>query len=130
MEENSSGERQLHFEISQNDSVQFRYPESSLLINGSSIAGYVALTGEAVHLEDVYQISPSFPFHFNRKFDDDSGYRTKSILAVPMKNPQGEIIGVVQLINSKRAVELRVGAERRLWGYPVSRRESSRGCAR
>jgi len=111
VEENSSGERQLHFEISQNDSVQFRYPESSLLINGSSIAGYVALTGEDVHLEDVYQISPSFPFHFNRKFDDDSGYRTKSILAVPMKNPQGEIIGVVQLINSKRAVELRVSAE-------------------
>jgi HD-GYP domain-containing protein (c-di-GMP phosphodiesterase class II) len=108
IEESSQGARQLRFKITQNDSVQFSFSESILPIDSSSIAGYVALTGEEVHLADVYQIPPEFPFNFNRKFDDDTGYRCKSMLAVAMKNPQGEIIGVVQLINCKRAAALRV----------------------
>jgi HD-GYP domain-containing protein (c-di-GMP phosphodiesterase class II) len=61
-----------------------------------------------VHLADVYQIPSLFPFDFNRKFDEESGYRSKSMLVVAMKNPQSEIIGVVQLINCKRATDLRV----------------------
>src|SRR5207302_643468 len=67
-----------------------------------SVAGYVAVTGEEVHLGDVYQIPSSFPFGFNPKFDEESGYRSKSMLAVPMKDPRGGTIGVVQLINCKR----------------------------
>jgi HD-GYP domain-containing protein (c-di-GMP phosphodiesterase class II) len=42
------------------------------------------------------------PYSINRKFDEDSGYRTKSVLAVPMRNQKGEIVGVVQLINAKK----------------------------
>jgi len=38
----------------------------------------------------------------HRKFDDESGYRSKSMLVVPMKDPRGEILGVIQLINCKR----------------------------
>ena len=108
IEESSQGARQLRFKISQNDSVQFSSSESILPIDGSSVAGYVALTGEEVHLTDVYCIPPSLPFTFNRNFDEETGYRCKSMLAVAMKNPQGEIIGVVQLINCKRAPALRV----------------------
>ena len=108
MEESSQGLRQLRFKITQNDSVQFSFSESILPIDSSSIAGYVALTGEEVHLADVYRIPTSFPFNFNRKFDEETGYRCKSMLAVAMKNPQGEIIGVVQLINCKRDAALRV----------------------
>jgi HD-GYP domain-containing protein (c-di-GMP phosphodiesterase class II) len=108
IEESSQGVRQLRFKITQNDSVQFSFRESILPIDSSSIAGYVALTGEELHLADVYQIPPAFPFNFNRKFDEETGYRCKSMLAVAMKNPQGEIIGVVQLINCKRAAALRV----------------------
>jgi HD-GYP domain-containing protein (c-di-GMP phosphodiesterase class II) len=108
IEESSQGARQLRFKITQNDSVQFSFSESILPIDSSSIAGYVALTGEEVHLADVYQSPPAFPFNYNRKFDDETGYRCKSMLAVAMKNPQGEIIGVVQLINCKRAAALRV----------------------
>jgi HD-GYP domain-containing protein (c-di-GMP phosphodiesterase class II) len=66
------------------------------------VAGYVALTGEAVNLEDAYRPPPHAPYSINRKFDEDSGYRTKSILAVPMRNQKGETVGVVQLINAKR----------------------------
>jgi HD-GYP domain-containing protein (c-di-GMP phosphodiesterase class II) len=108
IEESSQGARQLRFKITQNDSVQFSFRESILSIDSSSIAGYVALTGEEVHLADVYQIPTPFPFSYNRKFDEETGYRCKSMLAVAMKNPQGEITGVVQLINCKRAAALRV----------------------
>ena len=94
-------------------------------INTSSIAGYVALTGESLHLVDVYDIPPSLPFRFNPKFDQESGYRTKSMLVVPMKNPQGEIIGVVQLINCKRGWNLNVSRETAdavVIPYPETRR--------
>jgi HD-GYP domain-containing protein (c-di-GMP phosphodiesterase class II) len=108
VEENDQGSRQLRFKITQNDSVKLSFTESVLPIDSSSIAGYVALTGEEVHLTDVYQIPSLFPFDFSRKFDEESGYRCKSMLGVPMKNPRDEIIGVVQLINCKRATDLQV----------------------
>ncbi|OFW09055.1 MAG: hypothetical protein A3H27_06850 [Acidobacteria bacterium RIFCSPLOWO2_02_FULL_59_13] len=101
-EETEQGEKRLRFKATQNDSLNVPFDEFTMPINASSIAGYVALTGETLHLEDVYQMPPSLPFRFNPKFDQDSGYRTKSMLVVPMKNPQGDIIGVVQLINAKR----------------------------
>ena len=108
VEENEQGERQLRFKITQNDSVQFSFSEPVLAIDRSSIAGYVALTGDEVHIADAYQMPPAFPFGFNRRFDEESGYRCKSMLVVAMKNPQGEIIGVVQLINCKRDIDQRI----------------------
>src|SRR5436189_25741 len=52
------------------------------------------------------------PFTINRRFDEDSGYRTKSMLVVPMQTPQGQTIGALQLINCKdgRAARL-LGAD-------------------
>ena len=110
VEEAESGEKRLRFKLTQNESIRVPFAEFTMPINSSSIAGYVALTGEALHLEDVYQTPAELPFHFNPRFDQESGYRTRSMLVVPMKNPQGEIIGVVQLINAKRDVDLRVDA--------------------
>ena len=43
-----------------------------------------------------------FPYHFNDRYDRDSGYRTRSLLTLPMRNARGEILGVLQLINCKR----------------------------
>ena len=108
IEDDERGERQLRFSITQNDSTQFPFSEFVLPIDRSSLAGYVALTGEEIALEDVYEIPPSLPFRFNRDLDEESGYRCKSILVVPMKAPQGEITGVVQLINCKRDMSRRV----------------------
>ncbi|OFW10555.1 MAG: hypothetical protein A3G20_05705 [Acidobacteria bacterium RIFCSPLOWO2_12_FULL_59_11] len=107
-EETEQGEKRLRFKTTQNDSLQVHLDEFTMPINASSIAGYVALTGESLHLEDVHNTPASLSFRFNPKFDQESGYRTKSMLVVPMKNPQGEIIGVVQLINCKRDAHLRV----------------------
>ena len=108
IEEDERGERRLRFSITQNDSIQFAFSEFVLPIDRSSLAGYVALTGEEIALADVYEIPPSLPFRFNRDLDEESGYRCKSILVVPMKAPQGEITGVVQLINCKRDTNRRV----------------------
>lgn len=93
--------KRLRFKVAQNDSVRVPFKEVSIEISDRSIAGYVASTGEIVNIEDAYHLPP-VPYTVNRKFDEDSGYRTKSILAVPMRNQRDEIVGVLQLINAKR----------------------------
>ena len=108
VDEDGDGAQQLRFKISQNHSVRVSFQETVLPLDSSSVAGHVALTGSEVHIADVYQIPPTFPFGFNRKFDEESGYRSKSMLAVPMKNPRGEVIGVLQLINCKTEFETRL----------------------
>ena len=75
--------------------------DALLPLSTTSIAGYVAVTGEALQIEDAYAIPSSAPYTFNRAFDDAKTYRTKSILCVPMRNPEGHIIGAIQLINHK-----------------------------
>ena len=125
VEENEQGEKRLRFKLTQNESLKLPFTEFTMPINASSIAGYVALTGESLHLEDVYQVPPSLPFRFNPTFDKESGYRTKSMLVVPMKNPHGEIIGVVQLINCKRGWDMHVSrdtADAVVIPYPEARR--------
>ena len=71
-------------------------------LDETSIAGYVALTGETVNEQDAYHLPKGSPYTISRAFDEKSGYRTKSMLVVPMKDHQDVVIGVVQLINKKR----------------------------
>ena len=72
----------------------------------TSIAGYVAVTGESLRIDDAYQIPESAPFRFNKAFDDKNNYRTKSIACVPMRNLNGNVIGAIQLINRKPSFHL------------------------
>ncbi len=65
----------------------------------TSIAGYTAVTGEIVNIDDCYNIDPSKEYSFDSSFDKRVGYKTKSMLAVPMIDHKGKIIGVIQLIN-------------------------------
>lgn len=97
----------LHFEVAQNDTLKKRadlkpitFKPFSLSLTKNSIAGYVAITGETLNIPDVYNLSPEAGFEFNRDFDKRNKYRTKSMLNVAMKDTEGEIIGVLQLINS------------------------------
>jgi len=92
----------LRFLWAQNDTVSFPFEQTQVEISNASIAGHVALTGESVQLEDAYDVPPGLPYKINHDFDAKLGYRTKSILAVPMCNDKGEVVGVLQLINSKR----------------------------
>jgi HD-GYP domain-containing protein (c-di-GMP phosphodiesterase class II) len=95
-------EPRLRFSFTQNASRQFPFKEGTIPLTEDSIAGYTALHLQALALEDVYAIPLDRPYRFNPHFDHETGYRTRSLLTVPMKNPQGKLIGVVQLINCKR----------------------------
>lgn len=71
--------------------IEIRFPL------GTGIAGFVGQTGEAVNVADAYRDT-----RFNPEFDLKTGFRTKSILCVPMKNMQGDIIGAIQVLNNKK----------------------------
>ncbi|MHB8502009.1 MAG: GAF domain-containing protein, partial [Candidatus Acidiferrales bacterium] len=100
--------RQLRFRLTQNESVQFPYAAHTLPITESSMAGYCALHGEVIELADAYRIPKSRPFHFNSSFDEQAGYRTRSLITLPMKNGKDEVLGVLQLINCKRHPKARL----------------------
>jgi HD-GYP domain-containing protein (c-di-GMP phosphodiesterase class II) len=91
----------LRFALAQNDSVTVPFRAATLPLTDASIAGHVALTGEVINLADAYAPPADAPFSINRRFDEEAGYRTKSMLVVPMRTPQGQTIGALQLINCK-----------------------------
>lgn len=91
----------LRFVCSQNDTIPFRANRLELPLNESSLAGFVASRGEALNLPDVYDLEPGLPYQPNRQFDDETGYRTRSMLVVPMKDRSGEVMGVIGLVNRK-----------------------------
>jgi len=106
--EAGDGLPRLRFQLAQNDSVEFPYEAHTLPITEESIAGYCALHGEVVELPDAYRIPSDRPYHFNASLDEQSGYRTRSLLTLPMRTTKGEVLGVLQLINCKRNAEARL----------------------
>jgi len=70
----------LRFKLTQNDSVQFPFSEHTLPLTEDSMAGYCALHGEVIELSDAYRIPKARPFHFNAAFDQQAGYRTRSLI--------------------------------------------------
>jgi HD-GYP domain-containing protein (c-di-GMP phosphodiesterase class II) len=95
----------LRFELAQNDTVDVPFKKRPMPLDHASLAGHVALTGRVLNLPDAYQLPADSPFQISRSFDEASGYRTKSMLVVPMRDHEKAIIGVVQLINKKRNPE-------------------------
>ncbi len=68
--------------------------------NLSAVATYAAHTGKSVNIQDVYRDSP-FNFQGMRSFDQRHDYHSQSFLTVPMKDHEGELVGVLQLVNAK-----------------------------
>ena len=101
-DQETKGDDELIFELTQNSSVVYPFTKSKMPLSEASIAGYVALTGQIVNVADAYHLPAGSPFKVSRSFDEKSGYRTKSMLVVPMRDHQNEVIGVIQLINKKR----------------------------
>ena len=83
-----------------NELVSFIAQQSGIkeirLPMGMGIAGHVAETGKTVNIEDAYR-NPLF----NKETDIQTGYITRTVLCVSMKNREGEIIGVLQVLNKK-----------------------------
>lgn len=106
--------RKLEFSILQNDTMEVRMggtsgneitlPPVPLYSSGNSpnksnVSSYCALTGETINIADVYE-AEGFDFTGPRKYDAATGYRSKSMLVLALKNHEQDIIGVLQLLNA------------------------------
>jgi len=80
---------------------QQSFSEITIPLTPESIAGYVGVTGETLKLDDVYELSEELPYKFNKSFDQRTGFRTRSMLVVPLSSHKNEIIGILQLINKE-----------------------------
>ncbi len=113
----SDDKRHLHFEIVRTDSLNIafggtsgnpvsgKFPDLPLYradgtANDTMVAAYAAISGNTVNIADAY-VAKGFDFTGTRNFDERTGYRSQSFLTVPMRNHEGEIIGVLQLINAR-----------------------------
>src|SRR5262249_25413285 len=93
----------MRFKLAQNHTLPaLPLQESTVPIDHASLAGYAAATGDPLVIADVYLLPDDVSYKQNRSFDEKFGYRTKSMLVIPMKTHRDEIIGVLQLINRKR----------------------------
>ena len=101
----------LRFQIVQNDSLKIRMggksgesiPFPPVELKESNVSAFVALKGVSVNIPDVYD-TELFDFTGPKKFDQSTGYRSKSMLVVPMRNHENDIIGVLQLLNATNPI--------------------------
>jgi HD-GYP domain-containing protein (c-di-GMP phosphodiesterase class II) len=119
----ASGEQKLRFKIAQNDSNPRDYSEFVMPLSKKTVSGYVATTGTVLNLEDAYRIPADKEYGFNISYDQSTGYRSKSMLTVPMQDHKGEILGVIQLINCKvdRASRIRTPEDADTYVIPFSK---------
>jgi response regulator RpfG family c-di-GMP phosphodiesterase len=97
----------LKFSYVQNDTLyrndflasRYIYSNSEIAIDESSLAGYVAATGESLLIADAYRLPAGVPYSFNPYFDEISAYRTRSMLIVPLRTSKNDMVGVLELIN-------------------------------
>jgi len=96
--------RTLNTSIGGTSGTEINLPPVPLRIDGeenhANVSSYAALTGEMVNIADVYE-AEGFDFSGPMDYDRQSGYRSTSMLVIPMKNHDGEIIGVLQLLNAQ-----------------------------
>jgi HD-GYP domain-containing protein (c-di-GMP phosphodiesterase class II) len=124
VEEEDGGQR-LCFALAQNDSIDAPFRAFTLPLDTTSVAGYAAVTGETLRVADAYDLPADAPYRLNRSFDERFGYRTCSMLVVPMVDHRGGVVGVLQLINHKRDPAARIdGPEAAAqWVVPYRPRE-------
>jgi response regulator RpfG family c-di-GMP phosphodiesterase len=99
----------LTFAHSQNDTLEKRldagekliFSSYTLPIDATSIAGYAAATGKMLSIPDVYALPPTKRYQFSKKFDQASGYLTRSMLTIPLMSSQKDVLGILQIINAQ-----------------------------
>ena len=110
--EDGSPPKKLRFKVSQNFTLQnLPFSESTVTVDHGSLSGYVAATGQPLVIADVYLLPEDVSYKQNRSFDEKFGYRTKSMLVLPMRTHKDEIIGVLQLINRKKTADAFLSSE-------------------
>jgi HD-GYP domain-containing protein (c-di-GMP phosphodiesterase class II) len=107
--EGEDANRIVRFASTQNFSLDVPYSSFTVPLAESSMVGYTILHGRSQVVDDAYAPSPETPYGLGSKaFDEQHGYRTRSMLCVPMRNHDGEVVGAVQLVNAKRHPETRI----------------------
>src|SRR2546426_12421304 len=106
VETGEQGQKRLRFKHAET----FSKPEASFVeftipVDRTSLAGYTAVTGAPLVIDDADFLPPDVEYSINRSFDERYGYPTKSMLVIPMKDHREEVIGVLQLINRKRTFD-------------------------
>jgi HD-GYP domain-containing protein (c-di-GMP phosphodiesterase class II) len=117
----------LIFKVTQNASLpQTSFSEFAVPLSPRSLAGYVALTGEILNIPDAYDLSADVPYTLDRSFDQEFAYRTRSVLVLPMQNREGDVMGVLQLLNRRVSSQVRLTVENTLQNtQPYSEWEES-----
>lgn len=99
---------QLRFSYVHNDTLYSvveptaaRYADFTVPIDETSIVGFAAKTRQSLVIDDAYQLSSQLPYAFNPSFDEKMGYRTTSILTIPLVTMSDKLVGVMQIINAK-----------------------------
>jgi diguanylate cyclase (GGDEF)-like protein len=115
----------LRFAVAQNDGLLGRLGEREirrhfaaepLTLTQPSLGGYVALTGRLMNLSKADAASQGQPYAFNQELDALFRYQTGSVLVVPLQEPKGDVIGVLQLVNARNAAGVVVPFEPELEG--------------
>lgn len=98
----------LRFRFAENASLpDVRFDEFVVEISDASVVGASVLSGKPINLRDCYGLDPADrscngrTFPHDRSFDLRLGYQTRSMLTVPMRPPDGEVLGAIQLINAR-----------------------------
>ena len=91
--------RELLFAHTQNAKVRLPFHRILMPVSNRTLAGFVALSRESLNIQDVYRIPEEAPYRFNDSFDRQAGYRTTSVLVVPMLDTEGQVLGILQLLN-------------------------------
>jgi HD-GYP domain-containing protein (c-di-GMP phosphodiesterase class II) len=102
------GGAKLFLASSQNHSIdKSTYSAFKVPVDEKSVVGYAVSVGASQIYDDAYNPPPGKPVG-GKSFDAQFGYRTKSMLTVPMRDYNNEVVGAVQLINAKRRLETRL----------------------
>jgi len=111
LKEEEDGVPKLFLASSQNHSIdKSTYSAFKVPVDDKTVVGYTVSMGASQIYDDAYKPPPGKPAG-GKSFDSQFGYRTKSMLTVPMRNYNNEVVGAVQLINAKRRFETRLTVE-------------------
>lgn len=99
---NNYEDKLLKFVIAKNTSINVDLETFTSPITRQSIFGYSVITGKTLRIDDAYNLDKELDYKHNNSFDVHTGYITKSILSIPMKDHENNILGVIQLINKKK----------------------------
>jgi len=91
----------IRFIASQNDTIPYRASRLELSRQGGSPAGHVINTGELINIPDAYLLPDTAPYQLNFNFDRETGYKTISLLIVPIINRDNEVMGAIMFVNKK-----------------------------